>query len=65
MPLFCRAAFHADNKPLICCSGKSAPLFLITVVAIGVAAAIAAAFCTSIAALIVSAPVFNTPGNKD
>ena len=38
-----RAAFHAASKPLICASGKSAPLFLINPVAIGVAAATLAA----------------------
>jgi hypothetical protein len=59
-----RAAFHAAKMPLTCDSGKSAPLFLINPVAIGVAAATAAAFCTSIALCIVRAPVSNTPGSK-
>ena len=41
---FCRAAFQDANKPWICASGRSAPVFFKIVVAIGVAAATAAAF---------------------
>ena len=45
-----RAAFHAAKRPLTCASGKSAPLFFSTVVAIGVAALTDAALQISKAA---------------
>ena len=62
---FCRADFQEANKPCTCASGRSAPLFLRKPVAIGVAAATAAAFCISKADWIVRAPVESTAGNKD
>ena len=56
-----RLDFQAANNPDICDSGKSAPVFLMYPVGIGVAALTAAAFSKSKEAWIVRAPDCKTP----